>query len=100
MAASASTWRELTTAVKHGMPIKHLLLNNSELGKISKEQHAGSWDVWETGLHNPNFAEYADLCGAMGVRVSHADDLEAAISRALAHDGPSLVEVMSDTELV
>ncbi len=91
---------EITTAVKYGMRITHVLLNNSELGKISKEQRAGNWDVWETGLRNPNFAEYAELCGALGIRVSSADELEPALSRALAHDGPSLVEVMTDVELV
>lgn len=32
---------EFTTAVKYGMNIMHLLLNNSELGKISKEQRSG-----------------------------------------------------------
>jgi thiamine pyrophosphate-dependent acetolactate synthase large subunit-like protein len=34
---------ELTTAVKYGMGITHVLLNNSELGKISKEQRDGEW---------------------------------------------------------
>src|SRR5205085_3241993 len=29
---------EMTTAVRHSMPITHVLLNNDELGKISKEQ--------------------------------------------------------------
>ncbi len=29
---------EFTTAVKYGMPITHVLLNNDELGKISREQ--------------------------------------------------------------
>ena len=29
---------EFTTAVKYRMPITHVLLNNSELGKISREQ--------------------------------------------------------------
>ena len=48
---------ELTTAVKYNMPITLILLNNSELGKISKEQRAGEFKVWKTGLHNPNFAE-------------------------------------------
>jgi hypothetical protein len=37
---------ELTTAVKYGMPITHVLLDNGELGTISKEQRAGMWDVW------------------------------------------------------
>ncbi|MHC5010040.1 MAG: thiamine pyrophosphate-binding protein, partial [Planctomycetota bacterium] len=50
---------EVTTAVKYGMNITHVLLNNSELGKISKEQRAGNWDVWQTSLHNPDFARYA-----------------------------------------
>lgn len=91
---------ELTTAVKHGMNITHLLLNNGQLGKISKEQRAGEWDVWQTQLHNPNFAEYAELCGALGIRVTEASELDAALERALAHDGPAMVEVVTDAELV
>ena len=57
---------EFNTAVKYGMNITHILLNNGELGKISKEQRAGEWPVWETGLHNPDFAAYAELCGGWG----------------------------------
>ena len=61
---------EITTAVKYEMNITHVLLNNSQLGKISKEQRAGEWDVWQTSLHNPDFAAYAELCGADGARVT------------------------------
>jgi pyruvate oxidase len=91
---------EFTTAVKYGMNITHILLNNFELGKISKEQRAGEWQVWETGMHNPSFAEFANLCGGLGINVTDAGDLESAISRALQHDGPSLVEVMTDVDLI
>jgi thiamine pyrophosphate-dependent acetolactate synthase large subunit-like protein len=91
---------ELTTAVRHGMDITHVLLNNNELGKISKEQRAGSWEVWETALHNPDFAKYAELCGAMGISVRAKDELDDAVASALAHDGPSLVEIHSDADLV
>ncbi len=91
---------EFTTAVKYGMGITHILLNNDELGKISKEQRSGEWPVWETGLHNPSFAAFARLCGGHGVKVSSTDRLEEAIAEALAHKGPSLVEVMTDVELV
>jgi hypothetical protein len=55
---------ELTTAVKYGIPVKHLLLNNNALGKISKEQLAGDYPVWQTSLVNPDWAAYAELCGA------------------------------------
>ena len=60
---------ELTTAVKYGMKITHVLVNNSQLGKISKEQRSGNWEVWQTSLHNPSFAGYAELCGALGIQV-------------------------------
>ena len=91
---------ELTTAVKYGMGITHVLLNNGELGKISKEQRAAEFDVWQTSLHNPGFAEFAELCGAMGRQVTAADELDAALSEALAHPGPALVEVLTDPLLV
>jgi thiamine pyrophosphate-dependent acetolactate synthase large subunit-like protein len=91
---------ELLTAVKHGMNITHLLVNNGQLGKISKEQRAGAWEVWQTELHNPNFSEYAELCGALGIRVTEAAELDQALQRALAHEGPAMVEVIADPELV
>jgi pyruvate oxidase len=91
---------ELNTAVKYGIPIKHVLLNNAQLGKISKEQRAAEWDVWQTSLHNPNFSEYARVCGALGIRVTDASQLDDALASAFAHDGPVLVEVMTDAELV
>ena len=91
---------ELTTAVKYNMNITHVLLNNAELGKISKEQRAGEWDVWQTSLHNPDFSKYAQLCGAHGIRVTDKADLDAALAEALAFDGPSMVEVMADATLI
>lgn len=91
---------ELTTAVKYGMNITHVLLNNGELGKISKEQRAGEWQVWQTSLHNPDFAAFAHLCGAAGHRVSTADQLADALTAALAYPGPALVEVVADPLLV
>ncbi len=91
---------EVLTAVKHGMNITHVLLNNGQLGKISKEQRAGQWDVWQTQLHNPDFSQYAQLCGALGMRVTAAADLDDALARGLAHDGPALIEVMTDAELI
>jgi thiamine pyrophosphate-dependent acetolactate synthase large subunit-like protein len=82
------------------MDITHVLLNNGELGKISKEQRSADYDVWQTSLHNPSFAEYAELCGALGLRVTAADQLEGALAEALAHDGPATVEILADPLLI
>jgi len=91
---------ELLTAVKYGMNITHVLLHNDELGKITKEQRAGEFEVWKTDLHNPNFAAYADLCGAKGIRVERKEELDEALITARDHRGPALVEVMTDALLV
>ena len=91
---------DFNTAVKYNMNITHILLNNSQLGKISKEQRAGEWPVWQTDLHNPSFAAYAKLCGGHGIRVKTPDKLRAALDEALAHDGPALVEIITDADLI
>jgi pyruvate oxidase len=91
---------EFTTAVKYGMNITHVLINNAQLGKISKEQRAVEMAVWQTSLHNPDFAEYARLCGGFGKRVERRDELDGALTDALAFDGPALVEIMADADLV
>jgi len=91
---------ELMTAVKYGMNITHVLLHNDELGKISKEQRAGAFEVWETNLSNCDFSKYAGNCGALGIRVESASELDDALRRARDHAGPALVEVMTDVSLI
>jgi len=91
---------ELTTAVKYGIPIKHVLLNNHALGKISKEQLAEDFPVWHTSLHNPDWAGFAQLCGATGIRVTSRDQLDEAMSALFVSDGPALLCVEQDAELL
>lgn len=91
---------ELTTAVKYGMAIKAIILNNNELGKISKEQRAGDLKVWATDLKNPEFAKYAQGCGALGIKVTQITKLDAAMQKVLHHDGPALLEVITNVGLI
>jgi thiamine pyrophosphate-dependent acetolactate synthase large subunit-like protein len=91
---------ELTTAVRHDMDLTVVVLDNQELGKISKEQRAGAFDVWQTALVNPDFAEFARSCGAVGLTVSARADLDEALRTAVAHRGPALVHVHADVGLV
>ncbi|MEM7358686.1 MAG: thiamine pyrophosphate-binding protein [Pseudomonadota bacterium] len=91
---------DFTTAVKYEMNITHVLLNNSELGKISKEQMSGEWEVWQTSLHNPSFAKYAELCGGKGIEVSSVEQLPAALEEAATYPGPAIVEIITDVQLV
>jgi pyruvate oxidase len=91
---------EITTLVKYKIPVKVILLNNNELGKISKEQRAGEFDVWATDLVNPDFAEYANGCGALGIKVTERAHLKKAMAEIMAHNGPALLEIKTDVALI
>jgi len=91
---------ELTTAVKYGIPVKHVLLDNHALGKIAKEQVAGDFPVWHTSLHNPDWAAYAELCGATGIKATTRNQLPDAMRRLFAAQGPTLLHVEQDAALV
>ena len=49
-----------------------------------------------TELRNPNFADMAKAVGVHGIRVEDPGDLKAALMEALAHDGPVLVDVVTN----
>ncbi len=91
---------ELTTAVKYGIPVKHVLLDNHALGKIAKEQVAGDFAVWHTSLHNPDWSAYAELCGATGIKVTSRHELPDAMARLFAAEGPALLHIEQDAALL
>jgi pyruvate oxidase len=91
---------ELTTAVKYGIAIKHVLLDNRSLGKIGKEQLAADFPVWHTSLHNPDWAAYARLCGATGIKADRQDQLDKAMTELFAAPGPAMLHVEQDPELL
>ncbi|NQV40765.1 MAG: Rieske 2Fe-2S domain-containing protein [Candidatus Marinimicrobia bacterium] len=91
---------ELTTLVKYKMPIKVVVINNNELGKISKEQSSGEFPVWGTDLVNPDFAELAGSIGATGYKVSEKSKLLGVLNALFDTEGPALVEISSDVSLI
>lgn len=49
---------------------------------------------------NPDWAGYARLCGATGIRVDQREQLDAAMTQLFAADGPALLHVEQDAELL
>ncbi len=90
---------EWTSVVANSMDIKCVVINNGELAKISKEQKAANFPVWETKLNNPNFAEYSRSCGAAGIRISDPEKLPEQLAEAFSIDGPVMIEIMADPNL-
>lgn len=91
---------EITTLVKYNMPVKIIVLNNNELAKISKEQRSGNFEVWQTGLVNPDFAAFARSCGALGLKVNECGQLDDAMKELFSCNGPALLEIATDPLLV
>jgi pyruvate dehydrogenase (quinone)/pyruvate oxidase len=86
---------EFLTAAQHRLPVKVIINNNNSLGQILWEQMVLGYP--EHGVRYPapeaDFSTWARACGGFGAKVSKAGDLAPAISQALAHDGPALVDV-------
>lgn len=90
------TMAELATAVRHQIPIVAVVFNNSKLAAIKYEQEVMGWPEYESYLFNCNFAEYAQACGAHGIRVTDPLKLEQALREALTCGKPCIVDVVCD----
>lgn len=84
---------DMLTLHQLGLPVKIVLINNGELGFVALEQKAGGYLDVNVKLNNPDFATIANASGMLGIRVEESADLEEALRRAFAHEGPALVDV-------
>lgn len=86
---------EFLTAAQHGLPITVVVNNNNSLGQILWEQMVLGYPEHGVRFSAPegDFAAWARACGGYGSKVTQPGDLRAALTEALAFDGPSLVDV-------
>ena len=85
---------DLLTLKQLKLPVKVVVFNNGSLGFVELEMKAAGLVDYGTDLVNPNFAKLAESADIFGVRVESPEELRPALSRALTHDGPALVEVL------
>ena len=98
----------LCTAVEYGIPAVWLVWNNFayagirdlQHGMFAKREIATSFVREADGQPiNPDFAALARACGADGIRVEHAADLEGALEHALKADAPFVLDVHVDRDI-
>ena len=80
------------------LPVKVIVFDNSSLGFVAMEMKAAGYLDAGTELKNPDFAAMSNAMGILGIRVEQSEDLEPALRRALEHDGPVLVDVVTATQ--
>ena len=89
---------DLLSLKQLNLPVKVIVFDNAVLGFVALEQKAGGFLPVNTALENPDFAAIAEASGILGIRVDASTTLEDALRRALAHDGPALVQVRIATQ--
>ncbi|MBY8885361.1 ubiquinone-dependent pyruvate dehydrogenase [Streptomyces sp. PTM05] len=89
---------ELLTLRQLDLPVKVVVFSNSALSFVELEMKAAGVVNYGTGLQNPDFAEQARAAGLFAARVERAGDLEDALRAAFAHDGPALVDVLTQRQ--
>jgi pyruvate dehydrogenase (quinone) len=89
---------ELMTVTQNELPLKTIVFNNSSLNFVELEMKAAGFVTYATELVNPSFAELARAMGIHARRVERSDELEDAMREILAHDGPALLDVVTERQ--
>ncbi|MCI0887606.1 MAG: biosynthetic-type acetolactate synthase large subunit, partial [Chloroflexi bacterium] len=94
------TMVELATLVENNIPVKFAIMNNNCLGMVRQWQ-----DFFYEKNHvatvysgNPDFVKLAEAYGILGIRVTDKKDVRAAIDKAMAHDGPVVIDFVVEQD--
>ncbi len=88
--------QELETAVRLGMNLTVLILNDSAYGMIRWKQANMGLKDWGLEYNNPDFVQYAESYGAKGHRVTSAANLAETLDTCLSEPGVHLIDCPVD----
>ncbi|WP_186399782.1 acetolactate synthase large subunit [Stappia sp. P2PMeth1] len=88
--------QEMETAVRLGLNLVLVILNDSAYGMIRWKQAVDGFPDFGMSFGNPDFVRYAEAYGAKGSRVTAAADLVPTLEAAFAGGGVHLVDVPID----
>ena len=89
---------DLITAVSHDLPVKLVVFDNGRLGMVKLEMEQVGLPEFGTVLHNPDFAKVAEAIGLRGIRVERPTTWTTPSREALRHDGPVLLDVLTNPD--
>jgi acetolactate synthase-1/2/3 large subunit len=94
--------QELSTAVCNGLPVKVAILRNHYLGMVRQWQelfYARNYSgTCLDGNRSPDFVKLAEAHGAVGLRATKPEEVEAVIREAFAVKRPVLMDFVVDPE--
>lgn len=87
---------ELVTVAAYDLPVKIVLFNNSTLGMVKLEMLVDGLPDFGVDVPATDYAAVAAALGIRSRRVVRPTDIEQALTEAFAHDGPALVDLVTD----
>jgi acetolactate synthase-1/2/3 large subunit/5-guanidino-2-oxopentanoate decarboxylase len=91
------TVQELATAVELGLTLPIILWDNGKLGAIEDSMIKAQIAPNAVIQRNPDFLKLAEAYGARSAAPRSLAALQAAVAKALAADGPTLIHVTPET---
>ncbi|AKB44151.1 acetolactate synthase large subunit [Methanosarcina vacuolata] len=88
--------QELETAIRYGIPVVVLILNDNGFGFIKWKQKKMHFEDFGLDYGNPDFSLFARSFGAMGVRIKEDDDLAEVLEKAFALNKVAVIECPID----
>jgi acetolactate synthase-1/2/3 large subunit len=88
--------QEMETAVRLGLNLVVIVLNDSAYGMIRWKQAVDGFEDFGMRFGNPDFVRYAEAYGAKGSRVTAVEELVPMIEAAFAGGGVHLLDVPID----
>ncbi len=88
--------QEMETAVRLGLNMTVLILNDNSYGMIRWKQANMGFADWGLTYGNPDFVKYAEAYGAHGYRVESADHLKQLLAHTRDTPGLHLIECPVD----
>ena len=88
--------QEMETAVRLGLNLVVLILNDSAYGMIRWKQAVDGFPDFGMSFGNPDFVRYAEAYGAKGSRVSAVADLVPTLEAAFSDGGVHIIDVSID----
>ncbi|HMC84330.1 MAG TPA: thiamine pyrophosphate-dependent enzyme [Chitinophagaceae bacterium] len=89
---------DLATIHQYHLPIKLIVFNNRSLGMVKLEMEVQGLPDNQTDMVNPDFAMVAQAMGFKGMTVHNPEDLKKLLQEAFTHQGPVLVNIMTNPE--
>lgn len=91
--------QELETAVRLGLDLVVIILNDNAYGMIKWKQEGMGFNNFGLDYNNPDFVKYAESYGATGHRPTSHADFKATLAKALDSKGVHLIELAVDYSL-